>query len=114
MHIVLYLVIVRISIFHKQEVCQKDYPLQTHENVLLILPCIAALCISVIIRLIISSLNNGMGIVIYETVPPIRFWLPVVGALMLSDIIASVILFQKQVQYHEETGKRALLENQVR
>ena len=36
-----------------------------------------------------------------------------VGALMLSDIIASVILFQKQVQYHEETGKRALLENML-
>ena len=33
---------------------------------------------------------------------------------MLSDIIASIVLFQKQIQYHEETGKRALLENQVR
>ncbi len=100
--------------FISRKYVKKDYPLQTYENVFLLLPCIAALCISVIIRLIISSLNNGMGIVIYETVPPIRFWLPVVGALMLSDIIASIILFQKQVQYHEETGKRALLENQVR
>jgi len=100
--------------FISRKYVKKDYPLQTYENVFLLLPCIAALCISVIIRLIISSLNNGMGIVIYETVPPIRFWLPVVGALMLSDMIASVILFQKQVQYHEETGKRALLENQVR
>lgn len=33
---------------------------------------------------------------------------------MLSDIIASIVLFQKQIQYHEETGKRAMLENQVR
>lgn len=29
-------------------------------------------------------------------------------------MIASVVLFQKQIQYHEEAGKRALLENQVR
>lgn len=100
--------------FIRRKYVKKDYPLQTHENVFLILPCIAALCISVIIRLIIITLYNGMGIVIYETVPAIQFWLPVIGALMLSDIIASVVLFQKQIQYHEETGKRALLENQVR
>ena len=76
--------------FIRRKYIKKDYPLQTHENVFLILPCIAALCISVIIRLIITSLNNGLGIVIYKAVPPIRFWLPVVGALMLSDIIASI------------------------
>ncbi len=100
--------------FISRKYVKKDYLLQTHENVFLLLPCISALAISVIIRLLISSLNNGMGIMIYEAVPAIRFWLPVIGVLMLSDIIASVALFQKQVQYHEETGKRALLENQVR
>lgn len=100
--------------FISRKYVTKDYPLQTHENVFLLLPCISALCISIIIRLLISSLNNGMGIMIYEAVPAISFWLPVIGVLMLSDIIASVVLFQKQVQYHEETGKRALLENQVR
>ncbi len=100
--------------FISRKYVKKDYPLQTHENVFLLLPCISALCISVIIRLLISSLNNRMGIMIYEAVPAISFWLPVIGVLMLSDIIASVVLFQKQVQYHEETGKRALLENQVR
>lgn len=100
--------------FISRKYVKKEYPLQTHENVFLLLPCIAALCISVIIRLIISTLSNGMGVVIYEAVPPTRFWLLVIGALMFSDIIASVVLFQRQVQYHEETGKRALLENQVR
>ena len=100
--------------FISRKYVKKEYPLQTHENVFLLLPCIAALCISVIIRLIISTLSNGMGVVIYEAVPPTRFWLLVIGALMFSDIIASVVLFQKQIQYHEETGKRALLENQVR
>lgn len=100
--------------FISRKYVKKDYLLQTHENAFLFLPCIAALCISVIIRLIISTLNNGMGIVIYEAIPTIQFWLLVIGALMLSDIIASVVLFQKQIQYHEEAGKRAMLENQVR
>lgn len=99
--------------FINRKYVKKDYPLQTHENVFLLSPGIAALCISVIIRLIISTLYNGMGIVIYDAVPAIRFWLTVIGALMLSDIIASAVLFQKQIQYHEEAGKRAMLENQV-
>ncbi|MDE7332419.1 MAG: ATP-binding protein [Lachnospiraceae bacterium] len=93
---------------------KKDYLLQIQENVFLILPCIAALCISVTIKMMIISVENGMTVVIYDTVPATKFWVPVVCVLLLFSIIASVILFQKLVQYNEETGKRAILENQVR
>lgn len=93
---------------------KKDYLLQIQENVFLILPCIAALCISVTIKMMIISVENGMTIVIYDTVPATKFWVPVICVLLLSAIVASVILFQKLVQYNEETGKRAILENQVR
>ena len=93
---------------------KKDYPLQKQENVFLILPCVAALCISVMIKLMIISVENGMTVIIYDTVPATKFWIPVICALLLSTIIASVVLFQKLVQYNEETGKCAMLENQVR
>lgn len=92
----------------------KDYLLQTHENIFLILPCIAALCISVTIKMMMISVENGMTVIIYDTVPATKFWIPVICILLLSSIVASVILFQKLVQYNEETGKRAILENQVR
>ncbi|MDE6851135.1 MAG: GHKL domain-containing protein [Lachnospiraceae bacterium] len=93
---------------------KKDYLLQTQENVFLILPCVTALCISVIIKLIVLSVENGMTIIIYDTVPATKFWIPVICVLLLSTIVASVVLFQKLVQYNEETGKCAMLENQVR
>ena len=93
---------------------KKDYLLQTHENIFLILPCIAALCISVTMKMMIISIENGMTVMIFDTIPATKFWIPVICALLLSTIIASVILFQKLVQYNEETGKRAMLENQVR
>lgn len=93
---------------------KKNYPLQKQENVFLILPCVAALCISVLIKMMIISVENGMTVIIYDTVPATRFWIPAICALLLSTIVASVILFQKLVQYNEETGKRAILENQVR
>ena len=92
----------------------KDYLLQVQENIFLVLPCVAALCISVTIKMMITSVENGMTVIIYDTVPATRFWIPVICVLLLSAIVASVILFQKLVQYNEETGKRAILENQVR
>ena len=61
----------------------------------------------------IISVENGMTIIIYDTVPATRFWIPVICVLLLSTIVASVILFQKLVQYNEESRKRAMLENQV-
>lgn len=97
-----------------REYVRKEYPLQIQENVFLVLPCIAVLCISVIISRITASLANELEIIIYDAVPSTKFWLPVIGVLLFSTMIANVILFQKLVAYHEETGKRALLENQVR
>ena len=93
---------------------KKDYLLQTHENIFLVLPCIAALCISVTIKMMVISVENGMTVIIYDTVPATKFWIPIICVLLLSSIVASVILFQKLVQYNEETGKHAILENQVR
>ena len=93
---------------------RKDYLLQIHENIFLVLPCLAALCISVTIKMMIVSVGIGMTVIIYDTVPATKFWIPVICVMLLSTIIASVILFQKLVQYNEETGKRAILENQVR
>lgn len=93
---------------------KKNYPLQTQENIFLMLPCIAALCISVTMKMMIVSAGVGMTVTMYDTVPATKFWIPLICVLLLSTIVASVILFQKLVQYHEEMGKRVMLENQVR
>ncbi len=92
---------------------KKEYPFQLQENIFLILPCIAALCISVTIKVLIISVENGMTVIIYDTVPAAKFWVPFICVLLLLSIIASVVLFQKLVEYNEETKKRAILENQV-
>lgn len=99
--------------FISRKFVKKDYPLQTHENVFLILPCAAALCISVILRMMTASTEHNRTILMYRTVPELTFWIPVICILLLCTIAASVILFQKLVQYHEESQKRAMLENQV-
>ena len=92
---------------------RKEYQLQISENVFLILPSIAAICISITLRMMIVTVENGTTLLIYDTVPATLFWIPVICTLLLGAVIANVILFQNVVQYHEENRKRSLLENQI-
>lgn len=64
-------------------------------------------------KMMVVTVENGMTVFIYETVPATGFWIPVICFLLLSTIVANVILFQKLVQNNDETRKRMILENQV-
>ena len=92
---------------------RKEYQLQVNENVFLILPSIAAICISITLKMMIMTVENGTTIFIFDTVPATLFWIPVICVLLLGAVIANVILFQNVVQYQEENRKRTLLENQI-
>lgn len=92
---------------------RKEYQLQVRENVFLILPSIAAICISITLRMMILTVENGTTTLIYDTVPGTLFWIPMICILLLGAVIANVMLFQNVVQYHEENRKRNLLENQI-
>ena len=101
-----------LSLIHKKYV-RKEYQLQVRENVFLILPSIAAVCISITLKMMIITVENGTTTLIYDTVPATLFWIPVICVLLLGTVIANVILFQNVVQYHEENRKRTMLENQI-
>ena len=101
-----------LLLLHKKYV-RKEYSLQIRENVFLILPSIAAVCISITLKMMVITVENGTTTLIYDTVPATLFWIPVICVLLLGTVIANVILFQNLVQYHEENRKRTLLENQI-
>ena len=111
---ILYAVILSIYLLliHKNYV-RKEYQLRGGENIFLILPSIAAICISITLKMMILTVENGTTTLIIDTVPATMFWIPVICILLLGAVIANVILFQNVVHYHEENRKRTLLENQV-
>lgn len=90
---------------------RKEYQLQVQENVFLVLPSIAAVCISITLKMMIITVENGVTILIFDTVPATLFWIPVICIMLLGAVIANVMLFQNVVQYHEENRKCTLLEN---
>lgn len=73
----------------------------------------AAICISITLRMMIITVENGMIGFIFDTVPATLFWVPIICILLLGTVIANVTLFQSVVHYHEENRIRTLLENQV-
>lgn len=103
---------VYLSLINKNYV-RKEYQLRVRENVFLVLPSIAAICISITIKMMVLNMENGTTTLIYNTVPATMFWIPVICIMLLGTVIANVILFQNVVQYHEENRKRTLLENQI-
>ncbi len=111
---VLYAVIMGIYLLLiNKKYVRKEYQLQVGEMVFLILPSTAAICISITLRMMIITVENGTETLIFNTVPATLFWIPVICILLLGTVIANVILYQNVVQYHEENRKRTMLENQI-
>lgn len=106
------LMIVYFSIISRKFI-RKDYRIRVHQYAFLILPSVATLCISITIRTLVITVENGMTTVIFEKIPVTMFWVPVVCLLLLSVNVSSVILFQNLVQLGEEEQKRSILENQM-
>lgn len=106
------LLIVYLSIISRKFV-RKDYHFKIHEYTFLVLPNVSALCISITLKILIFTVENGMTVIMFDKVPATMFWVPLICFLLLGVNISSVILFQKLVQLGEEERKRAILENQM-
>ncbi len=106
------LMIVYLSIISRKFI-RKDYRLQTHEYVFLILPNVSTLCIAITLKMLIIIVEDDMTSVIFNKTPATMIWVPLICLLLLGVNISSVMLFQKLVQCNEEERKRVTLENQV-
>ncbi len=106
------MIITYLSVIGKKFIW-KEYQLRTYEYSFLILPSIANLCISVTLKMMMISVENGIATTMFEKVPATMFWVPLICLLLLGVNISSVILLQKVVQLGEEERKRAILENQM-
>ena len=92
---------------------RKDYQFKPHEYTFLILPSITTICISITLKMIIITVENGTSTIIFDKVPATMFWVPLICFLLLGVNITSVIIFQKLVQLSKEEKKRVILENQM-
>ncbi len=91
----------------------KGYETSFGENIFLVFPCFAALCVSITMRILILRFSERLGVLVYEQVPETVFWIIVICVLLLGTIIATMMLFQYLIERNEDSRKQAILENQV-
>ena len=91
----------------------KGYETSFGENIFLVFPCFAALCVSITMRILILRFSEGIGVLVYEQVPETMFWVIVICILLLGIIIATMMLFQYLIERNEDSRKQVILENQV-
>lgn len=91
----------------------KGYETSFSENIFLVFPCFAALCVSITMRILILRFSERLGVLVYEQVPETVFWIIVICVLLLGTIIATMMLFQYLIERNEDSRKQAILENQV-
>ena len=91
----------------------KGYETSFGENIFLVFPCFAALCVSITMRILILRFSERLGVLVYEQVPETVFWIIVICVLLLGTIIATMMLFQYLIERNEDRRKQAILENQV-
>ena len=91
----------------------KGYETSFGENIFLVFPCFAALCVSITMRILILRFSERLGVLVYEQVPETVFWIIVICVLLLGTIIATMMLFQYLIERNEDSRKQVILENQV-
>lgn len=91
----------------------KGYETSFGENIFLVFPCFATLCVSITMRILILRFSERLGVLVYEQVPETVFWIIVICVLLLGTIIATTMLFQYLIERNEDSRKQAILENQV-
>ena len=91
----------------------KGYETSFGENIFLVFPCFAALCVSITMRILILRFSERLGVLVYEQVPETVFWIIVICVLLLGTIIATMMLFQYLIERNEDSRKQTILENQV-
>lgn len=92
---------------------RREYKFSKPEYFFLITPAICAICVSVAIRMMFYSVEDGVPVFIYEKVTATLVWIPIACILLLASIIITVIIFQNIVGYHDEMLKSKVLESQV-
>jgi len=87
--------------------------LPLHEKLLFILPSFTALCVSVTLHMVVISMESGMSVIVYDTAPATRFWVPLICLLLLGVVISSAVSFQKMLRHNEDEINRLLLQKQL-
>ncbi len=92
---------------------EKDYEISRTELLFLLTPTVVSLFISVLLRIIIITVEGNVPQMLYNSYPILIVVIPSILLLSLASILYSVKLFQDMIYTSRVKSERVVLQNQV-
>lgn len=92
---------------------EKDYEISRTELLFLLIPTVVALLISVLLRIIIITVEDNVPKMLYNSYPILAIVIPCILLLALASILYGVKLFQDMIYTSKVKSERVVLQNQV-
>lgn len=93
--------------------CSKEKGQMGKEVVFYLLPSVAGLLVSVLVRLLLITVTDGVPVLLYEKYPALYFIIPMTALVLLAASVFSFRVYQNMVTLQEERAEKNVLENQI-
>ena len=93
--------------------CSKEKGQMAKEVVFYLLPAVAGVLVSVLVRLLVITVTDGVPVLLYERYPVLYIIIPMTALVLLGAIVFSFRIYQNMVALQEERAEKIVLENQI-
>lgn len=93
--------------------CSKEKGQMGKEVVFYLLPSVAGVLVSVLVRLLLITVTDGIPVLLYEKYPALYFIVPMTALVLLGAIVFSFRIYQNMAALQEERAEKIILENQI-
>lgn len=83
------------------------------EVVFYLLPAIAGILVSVLVRLLFITITDGVPVLLYERYPALYLIIPMIALVLLGASVYSFQIYQDMKALQEEQAEKMVLENQI-
>ena len=83
------------------------------EVVLYLLPAVAGVLVSVLVRLLLVVVTDGVPVLLYERHPALYLIIPMTALVLLGAVVFSFRIYQNMAALQEERAEKIILENQI-
>ena len=93
--------------------CGKQKGRMGKEVVFYLLPSVAGVLVSVLVRLLLITVTEGTPVLLYEKYPVLYLIIPMTALVLLGAVVFSFRIYQDMAALQEERAEKIVLENQI-
>ncbi len=93
--------------------CSKGRGRMGKEVISYLLPSVAGVLVSALVRLLLITVTDGIPVLLYEKYPALYLIIPLIAFALLGAVVFSFHIYQDMAALQEEWAEKIVLENQI-